>query len=499
MQRARLRGSGKSAAAARLAGLGLAFAPALAWADQLVLQGETAKVALEPYAAPATVGSRAQLSASLGGLDTSLTAAVERGGGGMTVGADAWTEVYSPSSWISDDLKLGANLALSPDTRLILEAGDRERWAHNFTNPLASTPDEQLAIDGARYLRLRAETQGKALGLQLGAESLTSQLETRTLGAQASSATRLWITSQRLFARLSWRPTAKITLEGGEQAQNFAAGWRGEDVAGVRSAYLIPSVALTVSPWSDASWRLEAEETLSPIDPAKFAAYAQAATSGAGAGPQPDHGWRYGLRLEHLLPGGIKLNAQADDWRLRSVTELGPVGAGEAPVGIGPAQRQQVAVNLEAPLSGLGFSRLGLGDATLSGEVSLRRSEVQDPFTGQRRPISGDAPYGAKLSLAGALPHRDLSWSLTAQADGPQSLYELAQVTSLGPIAGLGGALTYGAGPLKLSLEVDNLVGGTRDMTTMSYAGSRAQESLSSISRRRDDARAVRIALRKGL
>jgi hypothetical protein len=131
--------------------------------------------------------------------------------------------------------------------------------------------------------------------------------------------------------------------------------------------------------------------------------------------------------------------------------------------------------------------------------VSLRSSQVQDPFTGQRRVMSGEAPYRARLSLGGALPGPLVSWRLTAQADGPQSVYQMEQVTNLGPTAGLGGALTYGAGPVKVSLEVDNLVGGLRDVTTLSYAGPRVEDSLSSVARRKDDARAVRIALRKGM
>jgi hypothetical protein len=153
-----------------------------------------------------------------------------------------------------------------------------------------------------------------------------------------------------------------------------------------------------------------------------------------------------------------------------------------------------VAVNLAAPLTGL-----GVPGGTIAGEVSLGSSQVQDPFTGQRREMSGEAPYRARLSLGGSLAGPQVSWRLTAQADGPQSVYQMEQVTNLGPSAGLGGALTYGAGPVKVSLEVDNLVGGLRDVTTLSYAGPRVEDSLSNIARRKDDARAVRIALRKGM
>jgi hypothetical protein len=478
----------KPAIAAGLASVGaLALAPA-AQAQQLVLDSASAKVALEPYAAPATVGSRAQLSAELGTLDTSVTAAIERGGGSVRGGGDAWTEIYPLRSWISNDVQFGANWALASGARLSLEAGDRQRWTRD-----AEDAGDGLAIDGSRYLRIGVAAGSERLNLKLGAETSRTALDTEAVG-QASAATRQWITSRRLAANLTWRPSPRISLEGGESAQSFTAGWQGATSSGAADTYLTPNVAVTLTPWTDARWRLEAEETLSPIDPSKFAAYAQIATPGAAYAPQPDHGWRYGLKMEQQLPARLTLIAQAAAWRLASVTELGPVGAGEAPVGVGPGQRREVAVSLAAPLSGLGLPR-----ATVAGEVTLRRSEVTDPFTGQRRELSGEAPYAARLRVAGALPAPDLSWSLTAQADGPQRLYQMVQVTNLGPTTGLGGALTYGAGPLKLSLELDNLLGGARDVTTLTYAGSRAEDSVSGVARRKDEARAVRIALRKGL
>ena len=250
----------------------------------------------------------------------------------------------------------------------------------------------------------------------------------------------------------------------------------------------------TLAPWTDGRFRLQAEEAVTPPDPAKFAAYAQIAAPQSGSAPRPDYGWRYALRFEQGLPGGVKLGAEAAAWRLASVTELGPMGSGEAPVSAGPATRQQLAFNMAAPLDPLGLRR-----TTVTGEVNVRRSQVLDPFTQQPRPLSGEAPYGATLRLAGALPASAISWNVTARAEGPESLDQMAQVTNLGATAGLGGGLVYGAGPVKVSLEIDNLLGGSRDVTSLSYAGSRIDDQIDAVTRRRDISRAVRIALRRGL
>jgi hypothetical protein len=302
------------------------------------------------------------------------------------------------------------------------------------------------------------------------------------------------MTSRRLFARLSWPVSPHISFEAGQTAQSFTVGWRGADALQSQDGYLAPSLAVVVAPTPDTLWRVDLEETVTPVDPAKFAAYAELATPGTGSTPHPDRGWRYGLSVEHQLPGDVKLRARATQWRLTSVTDLGPVGPGEAPVGIGGGARQQLDLNVSAPLTAL-----GLPDAVVGGELTWRRSRVLDPFTGVRRPISGESPYRAQLQLSGVLPAAAVSWSLVAKTDGPQNLYQMAKVTSLAAAAGLDGAVRYDAGAVRFSLELDNLIGGPRQVTTYSWSGSRAYGGPEQVERRDDDARAVRISLRRRL
>ena len=53
--------------------------------------------------------------------------------------------------------------------------------------------------------------------------------------------------------------------------------------------------------------------------------------------------------------------------------------------------------------------------------------------------------------------------------------------------------------PVTVSLELENLVGGSREVTTYSYAGSRADAALADVIRRNDDSRAVRISLKRAM
>lgn len=465
-------------------------------AQEVLLQGEAARVAIEPYSAASSLGSRAELAASLGKVDASLTAAFERGGGGLTqTDAAAWNSVNDAAAWTSGDVNLKAGWALAPHAQLNFEAGDSERRTHNFPGSLGTDADQQLATDQSSFLRARAGLTGDRLSAQFGAETSTTAVDTQPLGvAGGGDVSRQWLTARKLSASLDWKLSPELSLEAGQTAQNLTVGWRNGGEITSQASYLTPSVALAATPSSSTKWRLEAEQTLSPIDPAQFAAYAQLATPGTGTAPQPDRGWRYGVQLEQQLPGGLDVTTRVSDWRYASVTDLGPVGGGEAPVSIGPGSRQQVDLDLKAPLPPLGF-----GATSLAGLLSWRRSQVVDPYTGQRRAFSGESPYRAELRLSGAAPVSALSWSLVASADGPQNLYQMAQVTNLGATAGVGGALTYGSGPVQVSLQLDNLIGGSRQVTTYSYAGARGDSSLSAIDRHDDDARAVRIMLKRGM
>jgi hypothetical protein len=481
-------------AACWLAGVGAAAGLGTpAFAQQVLVQKEGARVALEPYGAASQLGGRAEIAAQQGPLDASLAAALERGGGRLNLGDTPVGMVQIPSSWRSENVRFQARWALSSDAEINISAENGARRAYNSAGMFGAVGDGQLTRDETRSAEIRAIARLDRLEAQVGAENETSAFRIRPGDASADSS-RNWLNSRRLFGKLTWRPTGRISLEAGQAVQDFTVGWQGAQTITSSGAYITPNAAVVLKPWDRTTWRFDAEQTLTPIQPGQFAAYAQLASAGTGAAPQPDRGWRYGARVEQQLGGGATLAAGVSDWRLDSVTELGPVGAGEAPVGIGPGGRQQLEVNLTAPLA-----PIGLAGATLAGDLTLRRSHVQDPFTGERRSFSGESPYRAQLRLSGAVPATELNWSLIAQADGPQTLNQMSQITNLGPTAGLGGAVSYGAGPLTVSLELENLVGGSRDVTTYSYTGSRADAALADVIRRNDDSRAVRISLKRAM
>jgi len=486
--------SGLTAAALSWGGA-LALAPDAGHAQQILMRNDLAQVAVDAYAAPATLGGRAQVGLKLGPVDASLKAAMERGGGGLVPAAEAWAAVNRPAEWVGDQVELGAVWAPRPNAKVTLDAGDRARQTLHYGSPLSNGADDRLVTDEAQFVRLNAATKAADnLELKIGGEASRTLLESQSVKETAEPGTALWTDVRRLFAGLTWKPASKITVEAGQSVQSLGVAWRGSGEAEAENAYVTPQVAVTLTPWGRARWRVAAEQAVSPVNPSQFASYAQLGGSAAGPVLQPDQGWRYAVRYEQQLPKGVSLTANLLDWKLDSLTELGPVGGGEAPVSVADAEKRKLDINLSAPLA-----PVGLYGANLSGQFVWQWSQVADPFTGDARSVSGESPYQAKLNMGGALYGLDLSWRLTAQASGPQSIFQMSQVTTLSSTAGLGGALTYGAGPVKVSLELENLVGGERTVTSVQYAGSRTDGELSGVNRRKDEARAVRIALKRRL
>jgi hypothetical protein len=82
---------------------------------------------------------------------------------------------------------------------------------------------------------------------------------------------------------------------------------------------------------------------------------------------------------------------------------------------------------------------------------------------------------------------------------GPQAVYQMSQVNLISPTAGLGGTVGYKAGAVRLGLQLDNIVGGARTDTSLTYAGSRAFDLQNGERQTHDDGRAVRCTLTREL
>ena len=95
----------------------------------------------------------------------------------------------------------------------------------------------------------------------------------------------------------------------------------------------------------------------------------------------------------------------------RAPVFLGSVVA-DAPANIGDGWRNEVQFSLSAPLD-----RIGLKQATIKAQVSLRETEVTDPTTGQPRPISSVLTSGTPPAISAV---RQTEWELRYAQDLPR-------------------------------------------------------------------------------
>lgn len=483
---------------------GLALACALLFCSEVqaadtgapAIHADDGDFTLDAYA-PAddqpSVGGRAALDLRLNGLETRLQANLE--GAGLQAGAGP--EAVG-QSWTGGQARFTATWTPNPAAKVEIDLSNQLKRALSQVNPLAPDVTGQLTNSQTGAAKVDATlAPGGPLELRFGGETASGAVDTLTYAPGAASASDLRSDSARAFAGLTWRPFPSFSLEAGDAVQTLGVAVAGAGAAAATYVYPTPHVSAALKPWSDGEWTLAAERAVTAPNAAQFAAFTSAAALSPrplAASFQPDRAWRYAASVKQTLPGAVEVEASVVQSQLQSVTDLGPVGSGQAPVSIGAGERREVSLSLSAPVAAP-----GLPAARLSLKAGWRQSQVTDPFTGLRRPISGDSPYQAEVDLTGALPGAPLSWGLKAQLSGPQSIYQMSEVDMLSPTAGLGGMINYRAGPVTVGLQLDNILGGQRTDTSLYYSGSRAGDLVDGVRQIRDESRAVRLSVSRAL
>jgi hypothetical protein len=482
----------------RLLVLLAAALPSVAPAAQLSLDGDALGLDVQTSAtggqSPA-VGSQANLVARYDGLDATLDMALKAGPqnlGSLAAWQSSALFGASTNSWNSRSVGLNVTWSALPRLKLDLSASDEAR-SSVFAAPgsgvgeAARSRESQARVDASLDL-------ANDLELELGGEVSGSATESLALDppAGAAAATTLWNSGQNASATIQWHMSPRLSLTGGGAVDHVAVAWRGGLFEAASNNEVRPQLSGAFTPWAGGKWTVGVERVASPLDTGAFVSFAEAIGRASDVAFRPNQEWRYRAGLEQQLPGDVSLSTSLAYSRLLSVTELGPVGQGQAPVDIGGGERRQIDLTLTAPL------RIpGLHEAKLTGSASWRASRVTDPFTGDPRPASGETPYQAELRLDQALPGGQLRWGVKGRLDGGQRLYQMSQVATLSPTAGLGGFVEYRPGDFALRLQADNLIGGGRTDTEVYYAGSRAMNLVDRTIQQRIDSRQVQVSLNK--
>lgn len=308
------------------------------------------------------------------------------------------------------------------------------------------------------------------VGLTMGvtqSRSVTAQDNQPLAGARQSNT--VTADDRQTFASVAWKPVPFLTLNAGAKSEEMHVASRGmgDNADGYR--YAEPSVSATAQLWDGARMKLSGEDAVSPVNPYDFAALAQAAGPDTDLRVAPNREWRDQASLTQNLDNGGTLSATVTQARIESATELAltPDGA-TAPASVSGGTRQQIDTKLSIPLSGI-----GLPDTTLSSKVTLRKSQIRDPLTGQSRRMSGEVPREARAKLTHRDDRHHLEWGVTGNLAMAQNFYQPAQMTALRTDSGVGAFITYKPGKYIVSLNANGLIGGARSQTGTVYNGTR--------------------------
>lgn len=464
----------------------LATAPALARADLDLPPDAPLQVSInsDASAPKGSVQSDAQVVVQprLSSVDAKLSVSFAAGQRGDSTTPWAGVVGFTPYDWSRAGVSFQAGWTAPLGARLQLEAKDELR-SQSYIGPSAVS-SRPISLDEAGGASLKA-SKSLATGLELSLEGgLGSDDGAVDLIDGGPGLRRVALRDEHsdLASHLAWTLSPKLSLELGDKLESRSLAW-GYDGLADDYAAVEPKAAAVLKPIAGAEFSLALEQATSPLQPAKFAALAEAAQSAglpaAGSRLRPDETWQVKAGFTRKFEGDGALTLAYTQADLKSSTELVEIAPGvQAPGSVAGGRRRQWDMSLNLPL-GL----VGLDGLSLQGSGLVRRSEIPDPITGAMRPPSGETPYEAKLGLVADIPAARLRVGVQSQASGPQTVYSLTRVDEVSITPSVGAFIEYRPADFALKLQLDDLTGADRRYVSTLYGESRDDPPVGEIDR----------------
>jgi outer membrane receptor protein involved in Fe transport len=278
-----------------------------------------------------------------------------------------------------------------------------ERYADAFTTPSDAQIFHQDTRTSETILRGVVKFQQNAkLSWEAGAEGAYNTLANRILfsdnGAfQQVPAANVDVDEKRgeAFAKAVWRPFSTLTIEGAVREEGSRIESTG-DVNLQKSLYFTkPRIAVTWAPNADNQVRLRYEREVGQLDFGAFTASTNLVAGVVTAGNpnlEPQQDWASEIAYERHFWGSGAVVLTLRHMEITDLIDRAPVRAPDGsffdtPANIGSGKEDDAVVTATIPLD-----KIGLKGAQLRGDYTRRWSEVLDPTTGGKRPISGQHP-----------------------------------------------------------------------------------------------------------
>ncbi len=483
------------------AALTLAAAPGLARADlppDAPLQVQVKADAAAPAGAVST-GAQVVVKPKLPPkVDAQLAVSFAAGQRGDATPPWAGVSTLTPFAWNKAGVSLQAAWSANEGAKLQLDASDELR-TQSFVGP-STVNVHPVSLDEAQGASVKAVAplaQGLDLTLAAGVGADDGAVD---LVQDGSVLRHVALRDERsdLSSRLAWTVTPKLSLELGDRMETRNMTWGYEGVADGYAA-VEPKAAAVLKPFAQTEASLTVEQATSPLQPAKFAALAQAAETAAdpaaGARLRPDEVWQVKAAVTRKFRKSGQLAIAYTHADLKSSTELVQIAPGvQAPGSVTGGQREQWDLSLNLPLDLVGLDALAL-----QGSGLVRRSAIPDPITGLMRPPSGETPYEARLGLVADIPSSRLRLGVQSQATGPQTVYSLTRVDTVTVAPTVGAYVEYRPSDLALRLQLNDLAGVERRYASVLYGDSRDEAPTGETDRRVEGGPGFTLWLRKAM
>ena len=391
----------------------------------------------------------------------------------------------------TNDTEVGGNFSRALTGRLNMEVVGLRQTRERM---ISSTFTEAADVSSFNLARESSETIGRAvlkhrwgdkLSFEAGGETALNQLESQTgftvngarIPLPAANVAVEEVRSE-VFAKAAWRPGATWTVDGDLRYESSTISSGGDVVLEKTLHFVKPRVAITWQARPATQFRVRAEREVGQLNFNDFVASANLNTgAGISAGNpdlDPQQAWVAEAAVEQRFWGGGVIVVTARHFALSDVVDRGPVFIAGAvfdrPTNIGKGTKQELAVDLTLP-----FDRIGLKGARLKGDAVWRRSEVEDPTTGQDREISGLRPVDWNASFSHDLPRLNLTYGVDAYGGWRERYYRFNAIettklkTYVKPFAEW-----RPVRDINIRFELPNITSRGLRNTRLSYAGTRA-------------------------
>lgn len=314
---------------------------------------------------------------------------------------------------LSEKLKL--------ETRFIHEFGDFDSVSTSRTR-LGTTdePEQLFNADGnssETILRgLVRYERSPAMDFEGGGEIAYNMLEVDqayTVGGVAvplpSASVKVEETRGELFGKATWRINPKWTLESGLRLESSTISQSGDASQEKSFFFAKPRILATWTPMPNNQLRLRLERTVGQLDFGDFAASAEFADEnvfGGNVNLEPESRWVAEATYEKRFwgEGIVSIGLRHDE--ISNAIDLIPLDGGLAAVGnIGDGTLDQLVLNVTIPTD-----KLGVSGGKFGFRNTWNKTEVTDPTTGEKRPISDVRASQATITFQQDITSWKLQW-----------------------------------------------------------------------------------------